>query len=288
MTPIVGPAPGAPRRRRTARAAAGLWADGDPSLDGTQETPGNGLRTTNDMAYGLLPRHKLDIVQPAAMRADTPIIVFFYGGHWEHGRKANYALHAACIAQAGAVAVVPNYRLFPRVTYPDFLRDCAAAVAWVQAHPERTGTGSLFLMGHSAGGYNAMMLGLDRKWLDEAGGEPARIAGVIGLAGVYEFLPITKPKLKAIFPDAGPEIEPASHAKAEAPPLLLARGSEDRAVTAHHAQGLAERMKTVGGHVHVVTYEGIDHAGLIRDVAQGVDGSAVLRGIMAFVGNHRR
>ncbi len=58
---------------------------------------------------------------------------------------------------------VADYRLYPQVRYPAFLADGALAVRWLRAELARREApdARLFLMGHSAGAYNAAMLALD-------------------------------------------------------------------------------------------------------------------------------
>ncbi len=243
-----------------------------------------GVRIARDVAYGELPRQKLDIYRPKTAGAATPVVIYFYGGSWRTGRKAIYPFVAATMARAGAIVVVPNYRVYPEVKYPDFLRDCAQATAWVQAHPAQTGTGGLFLMGHSAGAYNAMMLGLDREWLRAAGADPDHIAGVIGLAGPYDFLPITDANIKPVFQDAGADTQPITYARGDAPPLLLLAGTDDGQVKPRNTLALADRMRALGGHVQVITYKGIGHIGLITAIAPAFWWRApVLRDIMGFI-----
>ncbi len=246
--------------------------------------PQGGVQITRNVAYGDLPSQKLDIYRPDRANPATPVVVFFYGGSWRTGRRDIYPFVAATMARAGAAVVVPDYRLYPQVKYPDFLRDCARAVAWVQAHPVQTAAGRLFLMGHSAGAYNAMMLGLDAEWLRGAGADPTRVAGVIGMAGPYDFLPITDPEIKPVFPDADAATQPITYARAAAPPLLLLTGTADGQVKPRNTQALADRMRALGGRVQVITYPGIGHVGLITAMAPAFSWRApVLRDVMGFI-----
>jgi acetyl esterase/lipase len=139
-------------------------------------------------------------------------------------------------------------------------------------------------MGHSAGAYNALMLGLDPEWLRGAGADPRRVAGVIGLAGPYDFLPIDDAAIIPIFPEAGPDTQPITYARADAPPLLLLTGTDDRQVKPRNTQALADRMRAVGGQVRVITYAGIGHIGLITAIAPAFSWRApVLRDVMGFI-----
>ena len=58
------------------------------------------------------------------------MVVFFYGGSWNHGERHDYRFVGEALAARGIVTVIPDYRLYPQVRYPDFLKDNAAAVAW--------------------------------------------------------------------------------------------------------------------------------------------------------------
>ncbi|WP_461384471.1 alpha/beta hydrolase, partial [Devosia indica] len=120
------------------------------------------------MSYGAGPRRKLDVYGPRR-RDDTPlpVVVFFYGGAWNSGSRTHYGFAARALAAMGYLVVVPDYRLVPEIEYPAFLKDCAAAVAWVSDHIAAYGgdPGRLALAGHSAGTYNAACLALDPRWL---------------------------------------------------------------------------------------------------------------------------
>jgi acetyl esterase/lipase len=249
--------------------------------------PTGGLTIERDVAYGALPRERLDIYRPDGAGGGAsrlPVVVFFYGGSWNSGSKAMYPFVAATLARTGAIVVVPDYRLYPAVKYPDFLRDCARAVAWVQANPGRTGAGPLFLMGHSAGAYNAMMLGLDPAWLRAAGAAPSGIAGVIGLAGPYDFLPITDAAIKPIFPGAGPQTQPITYASAHSPRLLLLAGRDDRQVRPRNSIALASRVDDAGGRAAVILYKGLGHVGLVTAIAPAFQWRApVLHDIVTFL-----
>jgi acetyl esterase/lipase len=251
--------------------------------------PEGGLSITRDVPYGTLPRETLDIYRPVHAAADLPVIIFFYGGSWNSGTKKIYPFVAATLARTGAVVVVPDYRLYPQVTYPAFLQDCARATAWVLDHPQQTGpvgpdAGRLFLMGHSAGAYNALMLGLDPAWLRAAGADPAPIAGVIGLAGPYDFLPITDPDIIPIFPNAGPDTQPITYASAAAPQLLLLTGNDDHQVRPRNSTALAAAVNAAGGHAEVKIYKGLGHIGLVTAIAPPFQWRApVLRDIVTFL-----
>jgi len=252
----------------------------------------SGITVTHDVAYGPLPREKLDFYRQAGS-APAPVIVFFYGGGWNSGSKDMYPFVAATLARHGFVVVVPDYRIYPDVQFPAFLADCARSVAWTENHFSEIGGDpqKLFLMGHSAGAYNAVMLGVNPAYLEAAGTSRNTIAGVIGLAGPYNFLPITGANVKPIFADAGAEnpiTQPITFADGHAPPLLLLAGSADTTVFPRNTLTLAEKVRHAGGEVSAKIFPGIGHIGLVTSIAPIFqDRAPVLESVIAFIHAHR-
>ena len=150
------------------------------------------ILTAHDQPYGPGGRQSLDVYAPRRIDAARPVAVFLYGGGWERGRKWDYGWVAQALAARGYVVVLPDYRLYPQVRFPEFLNDSAQAVRWAVDHAAAYGgdPSRIVLLGHSAGAYNAVMLGLEPSYLRQAGVDPARIAGVVGIAGPYDFLPL--------------------------------------------------------------------------------------------------
>jgi len=238
-----------------------------------------------------LPRQKLDIYRPDGA-GPAPVVVFFYGGAWNSGSKAMYPFVAATLARQGNVVVVPDYRLYPEVRFPAFLDDCAKSVAWTLSHVREIGGDPerVFLMGHSAGAYNAVMLGVDPAYLAAAGTSRAKIAGVIGLAGPYDFLPMTGEDVKAVFTTVGdgPESQPITYVDGKAPPMLLLAGSADTTVLPRNTLSLAAKVRAKGGQVDDRIFPGVAHIGLVIAVAPLFQGKApVLPSVEAFIRSHR-
>ncbi len=229
--------------------------------------PRSGITETLDVPYAPGDRHALDIYAPAG-RPAAPVIVFIYGGGWKAGDKSDYRFVAASLAARGYLTVVPDYRLFPRVRFPAFLRDNAAAVAWTKQNIGKYGgdPGRIFLMGHSAGAYNVAMLALDKQWLSADGIDPDRdIAGVVGLAGPYDFLPLRDPELEDIFGPAGDLrlSQPITFANGNAPPMFLAAGTSDTTVLPRNTEHLVAALRRDGGVVEERLYPGVSHTAII-------------------------
>ncbi len=249
--------------------------------------PERGLTIRRDIAYGPLPRQRLDIYAPSDATAPLPVILFFYGGGWDKGSKGDYLFVAEGLARGGFLVVVADYRLFPAVQFPAFVEDSAKAVAWVKR--EIGGQGGdpdrLVLLGHSAGAYDAAMIALDPRYLAADGLSPAAIQGVIGLAGPYAFNPLEYDSTRAIFDVGRPvdELRPIAFASAAAPPMLLLHGLDDTTVYPRNTEQLAEALERAGARVEAKLYPDVAHIGIVLALARGFRGKApVLQDVLAF------
>jgi acetyl esterase/lipase len=210
------------------------------------------------VAYGDLSRHYLDWYRLAGDPARRPVVLFFYGGNWRSGRRQDYRFVADTLLTLGCDVVVPDYRLYPHVRFADIIEDARAAAATVLARlsPDQ----HVILMGHSAGAQIGALLTLDRSLLPDA-----RIAGFIGLAGPYDFYPFTEDDHWELF---GPEAEypasqPVNFVRADAAPLFLLHGADDRRVRPGHAKSLMLAQQAVGGRAERRLYPGMGHVDLV-------------------------
>ncbi len=254
--------------------------------------PRFGVVTTRDVIYQPGPRGGLDVYRPRQADGSTPVVVFIYGGGWDEGAKSQYAFIGDALASKGFVTFIPDYRLYPDVRWPAFLQDNANAVRWVKDHAAEFGGDprKLFLVGHSAGAYNVVMLSLDKRWLGAVGMEPRRdLRGVIGLAGPYDFLPLGTDELKAIFgpPDTRPATQPINYVDGEGPPLFLATDDGDKVVNPGNTTRLADKIRAHGGLVETKSYAGLNHALLLGVVAAPLRFLApVLKDMTNFIDSH--
>lgn len=258
-------------------------------LDGL--TPGYGVSRTESVRYAPGPRGTLDVYRPQGA-GPLPVVVFLYGGNWQMGDKGMYPFAARPLAARGAVVVVPDYRVAPEVAFPAFVEDNAAAVAWTLRHAAEIGgdPSRVFVVGHSAGAYNAAMLALDGRYLERAGVSRAQLAGVVGLAGPYDFLPITQPDLKPIFAPVqdGPLSQPITFADGTNPPMLLLAGADDTTVRPGNTERLARRIVERGGRVESRIYPDLAHIGILTALTPLFARRApVLDDLWAFVAAHR-
>lgn len=230
------------------------------------------VTVANDVAYGEGPRRKLDVYAPKGAKAQVPVLVYFYGGGWSSGRRQDYSFAGKALASRGFLTIVPDYRLYPEVRYPDFLKDGAAAIRWAQDHAAEFGgdPNRIVLVGHSAGGYNAVMLALDQDFIKAAGVRPESIKAAAGLAGPYNFAPFSEPYSRNAFgqyPDPA-ATQPVNHVTSKSVPIWMGYGTEDTVVEAQNMETL-DRVLTKNGVPHQATvYQGVDHAGMVLALSQ--------------------
>jgi acetyl esterase/lipase len=218
-----------------------------------------------DIAYGPAAANRLDVYLPAD-RAPSALVVFYFGGGWNSGDKADYRFVGAALAAAGIATVIPNYTLYPKARFPQYMRDAAAAVAFTRAHAQEWGVdpARLFLMGHSAGAQIAVLLALDQEYLHQVGGDDRWLRGVVGLSGPYDFLPFTDAYLNDVFgpPSEFYRSQPINYVRANAPPMLLMHGLADRRVSPNNTRSLTARLEAVGDDVSTHYFEGASHGDL--------------------------
>jgi acetyl esterase/lipase len=220
--------------------------------------------------------NRLDVYMPPGDK--LPVVVFFFGGRWSEGDKQDYKFVGQALAARGIIAVIPNYRLYPRAHYQEILDDSARAVAWVHAHigSYNGNAARIVVMGHSTGAWNAAMLALDPQYMVRAGGNRNWIRGMVGLAGPYDFLPITDPDLRDLFgpPETFDNTQPVFHVDGNNPPLLLMHGGKDETVNMRNTESLFDRVKRANGNAEKVIYPDLTHSRILDVVGVRMQGSA--------------
>ena len=141
------------------------------------------FRIERDIRYAEPDRCVLDVMYAPGGRSEWPTIVWFHGGGLTAGDKRFLPLHDDGIAQ---VAVrYPFLTEDGSVSVSNILDAAAQAVAWTCENTARYGgdTNKIFVGGHSAGAYIAMMIGLDSQWLGRYGLSPNDLCGLIPVSG---------------------------------------------------------------------------------------------------------
>jgi acetyl esterase/lipase len=263
-------------------ARLGFFAANVPAVFGSYKRHAN-------IAYGTDAQHRLDVYVPGhAAAVPRAVVVFWHGGRWRFGDKADYRFVGAALAESGCVAIVANYRHYPQVKMPGFMDDAARAALWSAAHADEFGGDRqrLYLMGHSAGAHLAALVTLDTRYFDATGQPAPHVAGVIGLSGPYDFLPLLEPDVQDIFgpPQLYPQSQPINFLRADAPPMLLVHGLEDDTVRPKNSRNLAGGLTALGVPVTLKLYPKISHTDTVAALTTLLRGRApTLADITAFI-----
>lgn len=252
-------------------------------------TSQNGPR---DVAYGDGPRQKLDVYLPVrstgSMARKPPLVVFLYGGSWRGGSRQRYSFAGRALAGLGTVTLVPDYRLAPDHVFPAFIEDAAAAIAWAVTNADLYGADPkrVYLVGHSAGAYNAALVALDQSYLKAQGVDPKVISGVVGMSGPYDFDPaefrVTRAAFAGFLDD--PAVLPKTYVSAEAPPMLLLHGEDDRTVGVYNSKSMQTWLSAAGVPVELIVYPDRGHAGTVLALSKPFrSGTPILADIARFM-----
>lgn len=252
-----------------------------------------GIEAQHSIVFDADHQLKLDVYRPLHT-THAPIVVFFYGGSWVHGERAWYRFVGTALASEGIVAVIPDYRKYPQVTMDGFMQDAARAVAWAHAHADDLGgaASDVFVMGHSAGGQIGALLTTDPSWLAAYGLHPDDLAGFIGLAGCYDFMPIPvneKDMLGAFGSDASSQAraQPVRFVRGKEPPMLLLQGEADREVAPSNAVSLAHVLQAHHDGVTLRLYPGVSHNALVFALSRPFrDNAPTLQDVLTFIHAH--
>lgn len=117
------------------------------------------LGKVKEFSYGSLIDEKLDFIAPSTSSKKHIAIVHIHGGAWIAGSKGNfYSKPLMKFSNAGYPIFSLNYPLAPEQQHPYLLRSLLKAFVWIKKnYPEYD---TIHLIGDSAGGNLAMMLGI--------------------------------------------------------------------------------------------------------------------------------
>lgn len=232
------------------------------------------------------PEHglALDVYRPQGAARDAPVVVFFYGGGWQRGMRAQYRFVGRRLAQHGVLAIVADYRTYPRATFPGFVEDGARAVRWARDNAAVHGGDPrrLFVMGHSAGAQIGGLIATDATYLRGVGMRRDDLAGFIGLAGPYDFvIGAYAPVFGA--PAQWPRAMAYNFVDGGAPPLLLVHGQRDDVVLPRNSTRLAQKARGAGVRAELALLPEGTHTTPMQAFYDPARAPTVLPAVLAFV-----
>ena len=205
----------------------------------------------------------LNFYYPKGLK-NYPTIVWFHGGGLTGGGKEI----PKALMDKGFAVIGVGYRLSPKVKAPAYINDATAAVAWAFKHIGEYGGNPdlIFVSGHSAGGYLAMMLGFNKMYLSKYQIDANRIAGLIPFSGqaITHFTVRNERGIKDTKPIID-EYAPLYFVRQDAPRTLLITGDREMELLGRYEENAyLLRMLKLNGHKRSRLYEiqGFDHGGM--------------------------
>ena len=207
----------------------------------------------------------LDIYYPKSSK-NYATIVWFHGGGITGGAKEI----PTALMDKGYAVIGIEYRLSPKVSAPSYIEDAAAAVAWAFHHISSYGGNAklIFVSGHSAGGYLAMMITLDKRYLNKYQVDANSIAALIPFSGqaITHFTVRKERGIKETQPVID-EYAPLYFVRADAPPMLLITGDRELELYGRYEENAyLSRMMKLTGNKRTTLFElqGFDHGGMAQ------------------------
>ena len=230
--------------------------------------------TVQSLNYGKSSRQNMDIYRPKIDQGKTPI-VFIYGGAWRTGTKADYKFIGHALTQLGHPVIIPDYQLFPAVSFPVFIEDVAKAIKAAELRSDGLigqPMNEFILMGHSAGAHSAALLFTDRRYLNKER-VTSRVVGLIALSGPYD-LTLENPEVKDVFANAQGRAQPIDYIRPGLAPTLLLHGMADTRVLPYHTETFSEALGAKDNYVEIQLYPNVGHIMILGAIAQPLRGRA--------------
>lgn len=209
---------------------------------------------TADQTSYMKEKSLLDIYYPEVDNK-VPVVIWFHGGGLTAGQKEI----PLALKNKGFCVVGVGYRLSPKIEAETCIADAAAAIAWVFKNIRRYNGDSrrIFVSGHSAGGYLALMAIMDKSWLKKYNLDSDLVAGLVPFSG-HTITHFTIRKEQGI-PGEQPIIDrlaPLYHVRKNAPPTLLITGDREKEMLGRYEENAYfYRMMKVAGHQDIILYE---------------------------------
>lgn len=311
LLPAAGALSAAPRAEAPPPIPPGYKTTGEvkEALQQFKIRPVNLLITTPDniamkpsLEYGRVGSRslQLDLYQPKWPSVPVPAVILIHGGGWKSGDRRIYHYYCVKLAEKGYATATISYRLSREAPYPAAVQDAKCAVRWLRANAAKYNVdpGKIAVLGGSAGGHLAMMVGYSEgvKSLEGEGGNPgvsSRVQAVINFYGPTDLTTDFARKAGVVIDFMGGktydeaqeqyrEASPITHVTKNAPPTLILHGTIDDIVPVSQADLLAEKLKQLGVPFEYERLEGWPHT---MDLAADVNRRCLWR-VGQFLAKH--
>ncbi len=247
-----------------------------------------------DIQFGSLEEQKMDLYLPSKGEGPFPLLVYIHGGGWYIGSRRACAMDVVLrVLNEGWAIMVPDYRLFPDVQFPEFIYDVKTALRFARANAEKYNLDpeKFVILGDSAGGHIALTVAFTNDRPEYEGekygwaGVSSAVQGVCSMYGLtildgdedemfrqcgvnrVNFAPGGKGDIyEMVFGTDNKElrrlVSPLALVHKDIPPVFLQHGLADTLVPYLHSKVLAEHIEEVCGkeRYDLTLYPGRGHA----------------------------
>lgn len=264
----------------------------------SQSNPVMNLFPEGTILHGNLPyqndtlkKHLLDIYLPANVSEKVPLIIFIHGGGWlSNDKYADMGYMKETISEilkSGYALASIDYRFSTQAVFPAQMLDCNAAISFLVDNADKYGldTERIIVMGFSAGGHLASMVGLAKNNEVDAFFIPGSntdfsIRGVVDFYGPADLTlfpgandakspegiligaaPLDRPDLAKV-------ASPVSYVDENDPPFLIIHGEKDDLVSPRQSHLLSSWLKVKGVPNELIIVKGAPHFGPMFDVEE--------------------
>lgn len=236
-----------------------------------------------------LRKHLLDLYLPAKTSGKVPVVIFIHGGGWiVNDKYADIGYMRKTVAEivsSGYALASIDYRFATQAIFPAQMQDCNRAISFLFDNADKYGLDKnrFALMGFSAGGHLASMVGLSKNNNVENFFMPGTSRGfqfkaVVDFYGPAELLlfpgnddPKTPESLligatAVARPDLSKAASPVTYVDKNDPPFLIIHGEKDDMVPPKHSQLLSSWLTLVGVPNELLIVKDAPHYGVMFDV----------------------
>ncbi len=202
---------------------------------------------------------RVDLYMPGPSAEKPPLMLYLTGGLWDMPDDRYLAAAAAgdAMQRRGIAVAAVRYALADGYVFEECAQDVAKVVRFFVDQADHYGYDAerISLVGHESGALLAALLALDRNLLADAGVEPQRLAGAVGIRGLYDL----SEEILGGHPDRGfyswaggkehnarRAVSPVTHVHRQAPPFLVLYGGDDAPGYAQGGRMFAQALRAAG------------------------------------------
>jgi len=236
-----------------------------------------------------LPKHLLDIYLPGNIRhGKLPLVVFIHGGGWlandKYADMGYMKKTVAAIVSSGFALASIDYRFSTQAVFPAQIQDCNRAISFLYDHADqyKLDTSRFALMGFSAGGHLASLVGLSKnngidQFFMPGTSKSFRFKAVVDFYGPSDLLLFPgnndekspESLLIGATPLARPDLaraaSPVTYVDQHDPPFLIIHGEKDDMVSTKQSQLLSSWLNVVGVQHELIIVKDAPHYGVMFD-----------------------